>query len=86
MRLRLSYRINLYIACILIVGTAVLAFHDHIFHRMFLEETGIKEAERLSKVVFSELYNAMQSSSGREINREVIERLQEHKRSQRHKG
>ena len=75
MRIRLSYRINLYIALILIAGTAVLAFHDHIFHRMFLEETGIKEAERLSKVVFSELYNAMQSSSGREINREVMERL-----------
>lgn len=75
MRLRLSYRINLYIACILVTGAAVLTFHDYIFREMVLEETGIKEAERLSKVVFGELYHAMQTSERRESNRDVIERF-----------
>ncbi|MFZ3071614.1 MAG: PAS domain S-box protein, partial [Thermodesulfobacteriota bacterium] len=75
MRLRLSYRINLYIACILIAGAAVLTFHDYIFREMVMEETGIKEAERLSKVVFGELYHAMQTEKRREANRDVIERF-----------
>ena len=75
MKLKLSYRINLYIGCIIFLGMGIMGYHHVIFYSRFFENAGIEEAKRLSEAVFDNLYAAMKLGGESIDNRDTIERL-----------
>ncbi len=75
MKIKLSYRISLYVFAILVVGMFVLVYHNLRSHTRLLEEMGLGEAEQLCKAIFTQLHTSMKLGGGREENRAIIERF-----------
>lgn len=66
---------NLYVGAILFTGIVALIYHDMYANRMLLRDMGIGEAERLTRVIFDQIYTSMRLGGGRAENRAVIERI-----------
>ncbi len=75
MNLTLSKRLNVYIGGILIAGMFAIMLYDQYSETKLLRDIGSREAERLAKVVFDQLYTSMRLGGGRNEDRAIIERI-----------
>ncbi|MBI5233671.1 MAG: PAS domain S-box protein [Deltaproteobacteria bacterium] len=75
MRLPLSTRISLYITSILALSITALVYYDHYSHTRLISTMGMNEAERLSGIVFDNLFISMSQGGGRKGNRVVVDRF-----------
>ena len=75
MKLTLSKRLNIYIGVILIAGMFAIMLYDQYSETKLLRDIGSREAERLAKVVFDQLYTSMRLGGGRNEDRAIIERI-----------
>lgn len=75
MKLTLSKRLNIYIGGILIAGMFAIMLYDQYSETKLLRDIGSREAERLARVVFDQLYTSMRLGGGRNEDRAIIERI-----------
>lgn len=75
MRIRLTYRLTMYVTVVLVLGFAALVYYDmkSNTNAVLLKEIGTNEAERLADAVFKQLYNSMYLGGGAEENRKIME-------------
>jgi methyl-accepting chemotaxis protein len=75
MKLKLSYRLSIYVGGILFLGIGLLLFHDIRSDVSLIENIGLGEAERLSTILFDQLHTSMKLDGGRAENRAIVERF-----------
>jgi PAS domain S-box-containing protein/putative nucleotidyltransferase with HDIG domain len=75
MRLKLAHRMSLFIGCALLLGIGAISYEAIYSNTLIMKEIGKNESERLSRMIFDELYATMQSGGDRAENRAILERL-----------
>jgi len=66
---------SLFIGCILLLGIGAITYETTYSNTLMMQEIGKNESERLSQVIFDELYSTMRSGGGRVENQATLERL-----------